>query len=78
MTGRKKFYLKKSPAPVFSADDTAGNIMNSLKMIMIEHVLAGCAFGFIYYKSNKNLWSNIILHAFTNAVIMALGTIFST
>ena len=31
-----------------------------------------------YTKSNKNLWSSIILHAFTNAVIMALGTVFST
>ena len=52
--------------------------MNSLKMVMTEHVLTGCAYGFIYYKSNKNLWSSIILHAFNNAAIMALGTVFST
>ena len=71
------FGLYHFPFAYYLWDDTAGNIMNSLKMVMTEHVLTGCAFGFIYYKSDKNLWSSIILHAFTNAVIMALGTVFS-
>ena len=72
------FGLYHFPFAYYLWDDTAGNIMYSLRMVMTEHVLTGCAFGFIYYKSNKNLWSCIILHAFTNAAIMALGTVFST
>ena len=72
------FGLYHFPFAYYLWDDTAGNIMNSLKMVMMEHVLAGCAFGFIFYKSNKNLWSSIILYTFTNAVIMVFGTVFST
>lgn len=72
------FGLYHFPFAYYLWDNTAGSILNSLKMVMTEHVLAGCAFGFIYYKSNKNLWSSIILHAFTNAVIMALSIVLST
>ena len=45
----------------------------SLKMIMTEHVAAGVAYGLLYDKSNKNLWSSILLHSLSNAAIMALG-----
>ena len=72
------FALYHFPFAYYLWDDTAGNILDSLKMVMMEHVLAGCALGLIYYRSNKNLWSSIILHAFINAAIMALGTVFST
>lgn len=72
------FALYHFPFAYYLWDDTAGSVVNSLKMVMMEHVLSGCALGLIYYKTNKNLWSSIILHAFTNAAIMALGTVFST
>ncbi|MDE7272911.1 MAG: hypothetical protein K2N95_07590 [Lachnospiraceae bacterium] len=32
--------------------------------------------GLMYDKSNKNLWSCIILHAFINASIMSLSVVF--
>ena len=48
------FGLYHFPFAYYLWDDTAGNIMYSLRMVMTEHVLTGCAFGFIYYKSNTS------------------------
>jgi len=71
------FGLYHFPFAFYLWDETAGSIINSLKMIMTDQAVFGCAFGLIYYKSNKNLWSSIILHAFANATIMALSVALS-
>lgn len=61
------------PFAFYLWEDVSGNAINSLKMIMTEHVVAGVAFGLLYDKSNQNLWSSILLHSLSNAAIMALG-----
>lgn len=66
------FALYHFPFAYFLWEESAGSIVNSFKIIT-EHVVAGYMLGLIYYKSNKNLWSSIILHSLTNAVIMAIG-----
>lgn len=71
------FGLYHFPFAFYLWDETSGNILHSLSAIMINQAVTGYAFGFIYYKSNKNLWSSIILHAFTNAAIMSLSVALS-
>ncbi len=71
------FALYHFPFAFYLWDGTAGNIINSLKMIMTEHLVAGFALGLIYYKSNKNLWSSIIFHACSNAIIMSFSVIIT-
>ena len=67
------FGLYHFPFAFYLWEGVSGNVINSLKMIMTEHVAAGVAFGLLYDKSNQNLWSSILLHSLSNAVIMALG-----
>lgn len=71
------FGLYHFPFAFYQWEETAGSVVNSLKLIMTNQAVSGYAFGFLYYKSNKNLWSSIILHAFTNAAIMSLSTVVS-
>jgi len=70
------FGLYHFPFAFYLWEETAGNAANSLKEIMLNQTVAGYALGLIYYKSNKNLWSSIILHAASNAVIMSLSVVF--
>lgn len=69
------FGLYHFPFAYYLWDQTAGSVVDSLKAILTEQAVTGCALGLIYHKSNKNLWSSIILHAFINASIMAIGTV---
>lgn len=69
------FGLYHFPFAYYLWDQTAGSVMDSLKAILTEQAVTGCAMGLIYHKGNKNLWSSIILHAFVNASIMAIGTV---
>ena len=71
------FGLYHFPFAFYLWEETAGSIVKSLKLIMTSQAVSGCALGFIYYKSNKNLWSSIILHALANAAIMSLSAVFS-
>lgn len=69
------FGLYHFPFAYYLWGQTAGSVVDSLKAILTEQAVTGCALGLIYHKSNKNLWSSIILHAFINASIMAIGTV---
>ena len=68
------FALYHFPFAYYLWEESAGSVVNSFKTI-IEHVAAGFMLGLIYYRSNKNLWSSVIMHALTNAVIMAIGVV---
>lgn len=68
---------EKFPFAFYLWDSTAGNIMDSVKAVLMDQAVTGCSLGLIYYKSNKNLWSSIILHAFINASIMSFSVTFS-
>lgn len=70
------FGLYHFPFAFYLWENTAGSIINSLKDIMINQAFSGYALGLIYDRSNKNLWSSIILHACSNAVIMSLSVMF--
>lgn len=71
------FGLYHFPFAFYLWDETAGSAVDSLKTILTDQAVTGYALGLIYYKSNRNLWSSIILHAVTNAAIMALGMALS-
>lgn len=71
------FALYHFPFAFYLWDGTAGSIINSLKMVMTEHVASGFALGLICYKSNKNLWSSIIFHACSNAIIMSFSVMIT-
>ena len=58
-------------------DETAGSVLDSLQMVMLEQAISGIACGLIFYKCKQNLWSSMVLHACTNAIIMSLGVAFS-
>lgn len=67
------FGLYRFPIAYDLWDHTAGSIMNVLKTVVTEQAAFGCAYGLLYDKSNRNLWSSIGLHAFSNASFLLLG-----
>lgn len=69
------FGLYHFPFAYYLWEQTAGSVVNSLKAILVEQAVTGCALGLMYYKSSNNLWSSAVLHAFVNASIMAFGTV---
>lgn len=71
------FGLYHFPFAYYLWDETAGSVIASLQMVMMEQAISGIACGLIYYKCKQNLWSSIVLHACTNAIIMSLGVAFS-
>lgn len=71
------FGLYHFPFAFYLWEGTAGSVMDSLKAVLAEQAVCGFAYGLIYYKSRQNLWSSIFLHAFSNALIMSLSTVFT-
>lgn len=69
------FGLYHFPFAYYLWEQTAGSVVDSLKAILVEQAVTGCALGLMYYKSSNNLWSSAVLHAFVNASIMAFGTV---
>lgn len=69
------FGIYHFPFAYYLWEQTAGSVVDSLKAILVEQAVTGCALGLMYYKSSNNLWSSAVLHAFVNASIMALGTV---
>jgi len=69
------FGIYHFPFAYYLWEQTAGSVVNSLKAILVEQAVTGCALGLMYYKSSNNLWSSAVLHAFVNASIMAFGTV---
>lgn len=69
------FGLYHFPFAYYLWDQTAGSVVDSLKLILTDQAVTGCALGLMYYKSSNNLWSSAVLHAFVNASIMAVGTV---
>ena len=67
------FGLYHFPFAFYLWEGVSGSVIDSLKMILTEHVAAGIAHGLLYDKTSKNLWSSILLHSLSNAAIMALG-----
>lgn len=67
------FGLYRFPIAYDLWDHTAGSIMDVFKTAVAEQAVFGCAYGLLYDKSNRNLWSSIGLHAFSNASFLLLG-----
>lgn len=71
------FGLYHFPFAYYLWDSTAGSIVDSIRAVLMEQAVTGCALGLMYYKSNKNIWSSVILHAFINASIMSLSVVLA-
>lgn len=71
------FGLYHFPFAFYLWEGTAGSILDSLKAVLAEQAVCGCALGLIYDKCNRNLWGSIFLHAFSNALIMSFGVAFT-
>lgn len=69
------FGLYHFPFAYYLWDQTAGSVVDSLKIILTDQAVTGCALGLMYYKSSNNFWSSAVLHSFVNASIMAIGTV---
>lgn len=67
------FGLYHFPFAYYLWDGVSGNVVNAFKTIMTEQAIAGFAFGLLYHKSSENLWSSVMLHSLSNAVIMSIG-----